>query len=250
MEQEYLKKVLKEFKDDESTIEESLEKLRLLPYEDLSFAKVDHHRNLRVGFPEVVFCQGKADEHIIQIFKSLRKYNNNILLTRASEKIYKKLKKIEPKVKYNKHGKTILYVKTPVQKYGSVLIVAAGTADISVAEEAVETANIMGLKVKILYDVGVAGLHRLLDNVEKIYDAKCIICIAGMDGACVPTTAGLARCPVIAVPTSVGYGANFKGLAPLLTMLNSCAPGVAVVNIDNGFGAAYMAALINRQYKK
>ena len=127
---------------------------------------------------------------------------------------------------------------------------AAGTADSKVAEEAFETANIMGLEVKRLYDVGVAGLHRLLSNVDTIYNSKCIICIAGMDGACVPTTAGLARCPVIAVPTSVGYGANFKGLAPLLTMLNSCAPGVSVVNIDNGFGAAYSAALINRQYGK
>ncbi|HLD19394.1 MAG TPA: nickel pincer cofactor biosynthesis protein LarB [Candidatus Nanoarchaeia archaeon] len=250
MEQEYLRKVLEEFKENESTIEESIEKLRKLPYEDISFAKVDHHRNLRTGFPEVIFCEGKADEHIIKIFSSLKKYNNNVLLTRASESTFKKLKKIEPKVKYNKLGRTITYVKKPIKKYGSVLIVAAGTADAAVAEEAYETANIMGLKVKRLYDVGVAGLHRLLDNVDKIYGAKCIICIAGMDGACVPTTAGLSRCPVIAVPTSVGYGASFKGLAPLLTMLNSCAPGVSVVNIDNGFGAAYSAALINRQYNK
>ena len=175
MEQEYLRKVLEEFKENESTIEESIEKLRKLPYEDISFAKVDHHRNLRTGFPEVIFCEGKADEHIIKIFSSLKKYNNNVLLTRASESTFKKLKKIEPKVKYNKLGRTITYVKKPIKKYGSVLIVAAGTADAAVAEEAYETANIMGLKVKRLYDVGVAGLHRLLDNVDKIYGAKCII---------------------------------------------------------------------------
>ncbi len=248
MEQEYLKKVLQDFKDNESDLEESVEKLRLLPYEDLSFAKVDHHRNIRVGFPEVIFCQGKADEHIVAIWKSLRKHNNNILATRATLSTYRKIKKIEPAARYNKFGRTITLIRKPIKQYGSVLIVTAGTADISVAEEAAETAAVMGVKTEKLYDVGVAGLHRLLKNVGKIYDAKCIICIAGMDGACVPTTAGLARCPVIAVPTSVGYGANFKGLAPLLTMLNSCAPGVAVVNVDNGFGAAYMAALINKQY--
>ena len=247
MEAEYLKGILEDFKKNHASIDESIEKLRMLPYEDLSFAKVDHHRNIRIGFPEVVFCQGKAEEHIIKIFKSLQKHNNNVLLTRVLESTFKKLKKVNPKIKYNKLARTIILSKKPIKKYGSVLIVAAGTADLSVAEEAKETAQVMGLTVETLYDVGVAGLHRLLKNVDKIYGAKCIICIAGMDGACVPTTAGLANCPVIAVPTSVGYGANFKGLAPLLTMLNSCAPGVSVVNIDNGFGAAYSAALINKQ---
>ncbi len=247
MEKEYLKKLLNDFKNNHASIDESIEKLRKLPYEDISFAKLDHHRNIRTGYPEVVFCQGKAEEHIVAIFKVLQKHNNNVLLTRAEESTFKKIKKINPKVKYNKLARTITLIKKPIVHVGEVLIVAAGTADIPVAEEAAETASIMGSKVEKLYDVGVAGLHRLLKNVDKVYNAKCIICLAGMDGACVPTTAGLARCPVIAVPTSVGYGANFKGLAPLLTMLNSCAPGVAVVNIDNGFGAGYLATLINEQ---
>ena len=247
MKKEKIMMLLDNFKKGKISNEGAIEKLKYLPFEDMGFAKIDHHRALRNGFPEVVFCQGKTTEQIIKIFKSLIKKNDNLLLTRANEKIFKKLKKIDKGVKYNKLAKTITAEKDKIKKDGNILIICAGTADIPVAEEAAITAEVMGNNVERVYDVGVAGVYRLIANIEKISKAKCIIAIAGMDGACVPTVAGLAKCPVIAVPTSVGYGASFNGLAPLLTMLNSCSPGVAVVNIDNGFGAGYIANLINKK---
>ncbi|MCK4555723.1 MAG: nickel pincer cofactor biosynthesis protein LarB [Candidatus Aenigmarchaeota archaeon] len=245
MEKEQIIKLLDDFKKNKISTDEALEKLKCMPFEDLGFAKVDHHRVLRNGFPEVVLCRGKTTEQILKIFQSMEKTQNNVLLTRAEENVFEEVKKINKDVKYNALAKTITLEKKKADRKGKVLVICAGTADIPVAEEAIVTLEIMGNEVKKVYDVGVAGLPRLLKHLDDIYNATCIIAIAGMDGACVPTVAGLASCPVIAVPTSVGYGASFGGVAPLLTMLNCCAPGVAVVNIDNGFGAGYFASLIN-----
>lgn len=247
MEKENLIKILDDFKGNKINIEKALKKLKCLPFEDLGFAKVDHHRALRSGFPETVFCQGKTISQIIKIFKSLEKNNNNILLTRANEKIFRKLKKLNKRLEYNKAARTIILENKKTGKKGNVLIMCAGTADIPVAEEAAVTAEITGSNVERVYDVGVAGIHRLLANKEKIFNANCIIAIAGMEGALASVIGGLASCPVIAVPTSIGYGASLNGLAPLLTMLNSCSPNVAVVNINNGFGAGYIASLINKR---
>ncbi len=247
MEKENLKKILNDFKEGKISIEKALIKLKCLPFEDLGFAKVDHHRALRNGFPETVFCQGKTIDQIIKIFQSLEKTNNTVLLTRANEKIFKKLRKYNKKLKYNKIAKTITFEKKKAEKKGNILVMCAGTADIPVAEEAAVTAEITGNNVERIYDIGVAGLHRILANKEKIFNANCIIAVAGMEGALASVIGGLASCPVIAVPTSIGYGTSLKGIAPLLTMMNSCSPNVAVVNIDNGFGAGYIASLINKK---
>ena len=246
MEKNKITALLKRVRENKITVNEAFMKLRHLPYEDLGFAKVDHHRLMRTGFPEVVFCQGKTPEQILDIFKALCRKNKKVLLTRVDGSIFRKIKKINRRVIYNAQARTVcLDEKKPVRK-GLVSVVCAGTADIPAAEEAAVTAELFGSRVEKVYDVGVAGLHRLLDSFKKIASSRCIIVLAGMDGALPSVIGGLASCPVIAVPTSVGYGANFKGVAPLLTMLNSCAPGVSVVNIDNGFGAGYIASLINR----
>jgi hypothetical protein len=217
-----------------------------LPYEDLEFAKIDTHREIRKGFPETIFCQGKTISQISQIIKKLPK-DQNILLTKANKNVYASVNTLYPAAQYNESAKTIVIQRyQPKQKKGTILILTAGTSDIPVAEEAVVTAELMGNKVETVYDVGVAGVHRLFDIKEKIFHANVIIVIAGMEGALASIVGGLASKPVIAVPTSVGYGASFKGIAPLLTMLNCCAEGVVVVNIDNGFGAGYFASLINR----
>ncbi len=250
MEKEKIIEILNEFKKGEKDIDYVIDRLKVLPFEDIDFAKIDHHRTLRNGFPEVIYCSGKTIEQTISIFNKIRENADNILLTKASKELYSALKKNEPGVIYHEVAGCITLERRPKSRTGEVLIVAAGTADIPVAEEAAITASICGCNVEKIYDVGVAGLPRLLAFKEKIFGAKCIIAIAGMDGACVPVTAGLASCPVIAVPTSTGYGANFNGIAPLLTMLNSCAPGVGVVNIDNGFGAGYLAGLIVRQKER
>ena len=247
MEKENLIKILNDFKKNKIDINLALKKLKDLPFEDLGFAKVDHHRALRHGFPETVFCQGKTLTQIMKIFNSLEKNNNSILLTRANEQLFKKLKKFNKRLKYNKAAKTITLEKKKTEKKGKILVMCAGTADIPVAEEAAVTAEVTGNNVERVYDIGVAGLHRLLANKDKIFNANCIIAIAGMEGALPSVIGGLASCPVIAVPTSVGYGTSLKGIAPLLTMLNSCSPNVAVVNIDNGFGAGYIASLINKK---
>jgi NCAIR mutase (PurE)-related protein len=250
MDQELLKELLKQYKNNEITLDDMLDKLKDLPFEDLGFAKVDHHRAIRKGFPEVVYCPGKTLEQIQAIFKSLIDKNKNILLTRASEEIFQALKKLDKEVQYNHHARIVYVEKEQREKIGSVLIVCGGTSDIPVAEEAALTAELMGAKVTKLFDVGVAGIHRLLHHKDKVFSANVIVSIAGMEGALASVVAGLAPCPVIAVPTSIGYGANFGGLSALLTMLNSCAPNVAVVNIDNGFGGGLMAALINKQKEK
>jgi NCAIR mutase (PurE)-related protein len=242
-----MKKMLIDYKKGRISLKEILEEIKKLPYEDLGFAKIDTHRKLRKGFPETVFCQGKTIAQILSIIENMNRQNNNILATKTNEKIFETVKKKFPQAEYNNDAKMIIIRKERIKpKKGKILIITAGTSDIPVAEEAVVTAELMGNKVEKVYDVGVAGLHRLFDIKEKIFNANVIIVIAGMEGALASIVGGLTSKPVIAVPTSVGYGASFKGIAPLLTMMNCCAEGVVVVNIDNGFGAGYFASLINR----
>lgn len=241
-----MKKILQDYKAGKVSLTTVLKKLKTLPYEDIEFAKLDTHREIRKGFPETIFCQGKTTPQILQILQKLPT-DQNILLTKANKTIFTAVKNLIPIASYNEAAKTIVIHRyKPRKKKGTILILTAGTSDIPVAEEAVVTAEIMGNKVEKVYDVGVAGVHRLFDIKEKIFHANVIIVIAGMEGALASIVGGLASKPVIAVPTSVGYGASFHGIAPLLTMLNCCAEGVAVVNIDNGFGAGYFASLINR----
>ena len=217
-----------------------------LLYDDIGFAKVDCHRVKRRGFPEVIFGKGKTPGQIIEIAKKIISHHGILLVTRTEKEVYLKLKKLYPKIKYSESGRIIHYreVKAPAKK-GTVVVVTAGTADLPVAEEARITLELMGNPVEMLCDVGVAGIHRLLDKKRVLESANVLIVIAGMEGALASVVSGLVSRPVIAVPTSVGYGASFEGIAPLLTMMNSCSPGVAVMNIDNGFGAAYFASMIN-----
>jgi NCAIR mutase (PurE)-related protein len=226
-------------------VDSALERLKVLPYEDLGYARIDHHRSLRKGFPEVVFCQGKTTEQSVEIIKRLSEKNSRVLATRASREVYERVLEFLPDARYNELARTISVVKDRIDPIGHILVISAGTADLPVAEEAIETASIMGNRVERLYDVGVAGIHRLLGSIDRINEAKVLIVVAGMEGALPSVVAGLVDKPVIAVPTSTGYGASFKGLSALLTMLNSCVPGIAVVNIDNGFGAGYLASIIN-----
>ncbi len=240
-----IERLLKRVKAGTMGIDEAMNELRFLPFEDLGFAKIDTHRALRKGFPEVILCPGKSIGQIEKIVDSMVKRGNDCVATRANGKIYKAIKKRHPNCKYYEEGKIIsIQKKKPKTKKGLVLVVTGGTADIPVAEEAIATLKIMGNRVQKIYDIGVAGLQRLLAQKEKILKAKVIVVIAGMEGALASVIAGLVSVPVIAVPTSVGYGANFKGLSALLTMLNTCSSGVAVVNIDNGFGAGYLASII------
>jgi len=243
---ETLRQILEEVKSGKIEIEDALEGLRSFPFEDIGFAKIDHHRQLRQGFPEVILCSGKTSEQIAQIAERILKRGSNLLATRATPEDYEAVKRIATEARHNEYARTISVLKTQPEMRGGILLVTGGTSDIPVAEEAAETAQIMGNKVEKLYDVGVAGLHRLLGNKDKLFSARVIIVVAGMEGALASVVGGLVDKPVIAVPTSIGYGASFGGIAALLSMLNTCASGVAVVNIDNGFGAGYMAALINR----
>jgi NCAIR mutase (PurE)-related protein len=247
---EQLKKLLNEVKNGQISIEEAVEKLRHLPFEDLGFARVDHHRHIRQGMPEVIFCPGKTTEQILGIFDSQAGKGHNVLATRAEKDIYQAIAGTRKykKLSYYDLSKTILLEQeklTPSKK--AVPIVTAGTADLPVATEAQVTCRAMGQKTELICDVGVAGIHRLFDKVKKLQSANVVIVVAGMEGALASVVGGLVSCPVIAVPTSIGYGANFGGVAALLTMLNSCAAGVSVVNIDNGFSAAVSASLINRK---
>jgi NCAIR mutase (PurE)-related protein len=242
-----MKKILEDFKKGKISINEVQKRLETLPYKDLGFAKIDTHRPIRKGFPETVYCKGKTTSQIIKIIKILSKEDQNILATKANKKIFNFVKKDFPNAIFNEYAKTIVIKnKNDVKPKGKILVVTAGTSDIPIAEEAVVTAELMGNNVEKAYDVGVAGIHRLFDIKDKLSEANVIIVVAGMEGALASIVGGLTSKPVIAVPTSVGYGANFKGIAPLLTMMNSCAEGVVVVNIDNGFGAGYFASLINR----
>jgi len=227
-----------------------MDRLRHLPFEDLGFARVDHHRQLRRGFPEVIFCPGKTSDQIIRIFESLASKGNNVLATRATPDVFDALAKSGkfPKARYEEQARAITLEQAELPPSKSVLpIVTAGTADLGVAMEAKVTAEIMGQRTELICDVGVAGLHRLLGHLPDLQKANIIVVVAGMDGALASVLGGLVSCPVIAVPTSIGYGASFQGLSALLTMLNSCASGITVVNIDNGFSAAVTATLINRK---
>lgn len=234
-------------------IDEAVERLKNMPYADLGFAKIDHHRHLRRGFPEVVLCEGKTVEQVAEILANLYEGSSRtILATRATPGMFEATSERlrgEVTPEYNRHARTIVIRDERVEqrgKVGRILIITAGTSDIPVAEEAAITADIMGNRVERLFDVGVAGIHRLLKNRDMMEKARVIIVAAGMEGALASVVGGLVDKPVIGVPTSIGYGASFNGLAALLGMLNSCASGVAVVNIDNGFGAGYIANLINR----
>ena len=248
MNDQSLRDILDSVKSGELSVQEAVGRLRHLPYEDLGFAKVDHHRSLRTGFPEVIFCQGKSSEQVVEILKRLAERNPVVLATRADEAIYEAVRKAVPHAVYHKQARMIVVrkdePKPEMDKY--IMVVSAGTADIPVAEEAAVTAESMGSRVERVYDIGVAGIHRLLDQKDKLRNANVIIVVAGMEGALASVVGGLVDKPVIAVPTSIGYGSSFEGLAALLSMLNTCAEGVAVVNIDNGFGAGYFAHLINR----
>lgn len=239
--------VLESFRAGTMTLEETLDKLKFLPYEDLQFAKIDHHRMIRQGFPEVVFCQGKTVEQVTEIMAHLAKYNRNILATRATKVMYESVHAVMPAAEYHELAKLILVrnENQVIDEERFILVITAGTSDIPVAEEAALTAEVMGNKVERVYDVGVAGIHRLLAQQNIIQKANVLIVVAGMEGALASVVGGMVAKPVIAVPTSVGYGANFGGLSALLSMLNSCAAGVAVVNIDNGFGAGRLASIIN-----
>lgn len=238
--------ILNEVSEHRISPEEALEKLKDYPYCDLDFAKVDHHRELRKGYPEIVYGSGKTPEQIADISREIIRKGSNLLVTRVDRDAYARIEdKIEGAV-YNPKARTItLRQKDPVPGKGKVVILTAGTSDIPVAEEAFVTSEILGNETERVYDVGVAGLHRLLGEFERIKQARVVIAVAGMEGALPSVVAGLVRVPVIAVPTSIGYGASFNGLAALLAMLNACPGGVAVVNIDNGFGAAYLASVIN-----
>jgi len=239
---------LEQVKGGQVEIDDAMEKLRHLPFEDLGFARVDHHRQLRKGFPEVIFCPGKTSEQIIRIFESLASKGNNVLATRAQPEVFDALVKAVPNARYDELARTIVLEQKELPPSKSVLpIVMAGTADLPVATEAKVTAEIMGQRTELVCDVGVAGLHRLFGHLPKLQKANIIIVVAGMEGALASVLGGLVSCPVIAVPTSIGYGCSFQGLSALLTMLNSCASGVTVVNIDNGFSAAVTATLINRK---
>jgi hypothetical protein len=242
-----MKKILEKYKSGKITLEQVLEELRFLPYKNLDFAKIDTHRSIRKGFPETVFCQGKTKDQIVKIIDSLAKTEHNILATKANKNIYREVKKNHPNAEYNELARTItIEQEAVIPKKGKIFLVTAGTSDIPVAEEAIVTATLMGNSVEKYYDVGVAGVHRILDIKDKLFQSNVIIVVAGMEGALASIVGGLTSKPVIAVPTSVGYGASFKGIAPLLTMLNTCSEGIVVVNIDNGFGAGYFASLINR----
>lgn len=245
-----LQQLLEDVKNNNIDVGDALNILKKLPYEDLGFAVLDHHRALRKGFPEVIFCQGKTNAQVAEIFSRLCEGRRSILGTRASKEAFEMVRELYPDAVYHELAQAIVISRgEQIANKGKILVMSAGTADMPVAEEAAVTAEVMGNEVRRVYDVGVAGIHRLLDKLDIIRWAQVIIVVAGMEGALASVVGGLADQPVVAVPTSVGYGASFNGLSALLCMLNSCASGVSVVNIDNGFGAAAMANSITQLIK-
>jgi len=247
MTEKEIQKLLEGVRRGKLTPAAALERLRRLPFEDLGFAKIDHHRSLRQGFAEVIYAPGKTAEQVVAIVRRMARNKHNILITRGDRKLYNRVKRAARTARFHQLSGVISIQRTKeIAGKGTILVVSAGTADIPVAEEAQVTAEMMGNRVDSLYDVGVAGLHRLMGHADKLAAARVIVCVAGMEGALPSVVAGLVRVPVIAVPTSVGYGASLQGVAALLGMLNSCASNVAVVNIDNGFGAGCLASVINR----
>jgi NCAIR mutase (PurE)-related protein len=245
VDQRRLTRLLDDVRAGRTPVAKALQRLRTLPYEDLGFASVDHHRALRQGFPEVIFCEGKTRTQVVSIARGLLKHAGTVLATRVDPDIARALRRLDRRAVYHEAARVVTIMKRPVRRSGDVLIVTAGTADIPVAEEARLTAEIMGSRVETLYDVGVAGIHRVLGRHSRLTAARVVIVVAGMDGVLPSVVGGLVDRPVIAVPTSRGYGASFGGLAALLTMLNSCAAGIGVMNIDNGFGAGVLAHRIN-----
>ena len=228
------------------SVEEAEGRFRRQPFEDMGYAKLDRHRKMRSGFPEVIFCSGKPDEFLVNIYERMAEADGQAFGTRASARQYELVKKVIPDISYDPVSRILKLERKPKDRKGLVAVVTGGTADIPVAEEAAQTAEYFGTNVERIYDVGVSGIHRLLAQTDKLQKANCIVAVAGMEGALASVVGGLVRNPVIAVPTSIGYGANFGGLSALMTMINSCANGIAVVNIDNGYGAGYMATQINR----
>ena len=241
-----VRELLEQVKSGSGEIEDAQMRLKNLPYEDLGYAKLDHHRKLRSGFGETVVCQGKPDAYLLEIYKKFYERAGEVLGTRASESQAELVRTAVPEVVYDPISRILKVEKPGKERRGCVAVCTGGTADIPVAEEAAQTAEYFGCRADRIFDVGVAGIHRLLAQRERLDKANCIVAVAGMEGALGTVIAGLVECPVVAVPTSVGYGASFHGLSALLTMLNSCANGISVVNIDNGYGAGYLAAQINR----
>lgn len=247
MDQEQLRKLLEQVRDGATDVDAAIERMRHMPFEDLGFAKVDHHRALRHGMPEVIFAKGKTPEQVQQIAAKLLERAPNVLITRADKATAELVRSVAQEAEYFPlSGAIRVWRERVIRGKGKIAVVCAGTSDIPVAEEAQVTAEVMGNEVETIHDIGVAGIHRLMNNRERLASARVIVVCAGMEGALPSAVGGLVSCPVIAVPTSVGYGASFHGLAALLGMLNSCASNVTVVNIDNGFGAGYVASLINR----
>jgi len=246
MNTENLKSLLLQVKDGKKDIDKALEELKRLPFEDLGYAKLDYHRDVRTGVPEVIYCEGKTIPQIHGIAEKMAEHYSNILATRAEKDVYNALLKEKIDCEYHEDARIIIINPQPVEKVGNIAVVSAGTSDIPVAEEAAITAEILGNYVNRIYDAGVAGIHRLLHSCEELFEANVVIAVAGMEGALASVVGGLVSSPVIGVPTSIGYGASFNGVAALLSMLNSCASGVSVVNIDNGFGAGYQASIINK----
>lgn len=241
-----LRDMLEKIRTGEVSVEEAERYFAKKPFEDMGYAKLDSQREIRSGYPEVVYCSGKADEHLSRIFEALYRENGEVLGTRASKEQYELVKRSIPEVTYDSISRILKVEKVEKERKGLIAVCTAGTADIPVAEEAAQTAEYFGNRVERIYDVGVSGIHRLLSRVDDIRAANCVVAVAGMEGALASVIGGLVENPVIAVPTSVGYGANMGGISALLTMINSCANGIAVVNIDNGYGAGYMASQINR----
>ena len=247
MDQDQIRSLLEQVRSGNVEVEAAMERMRHMPFEDLGFAKVDHHRALRHGIPEVIFAKGKTSEQVLAIAACLLENSRNVLITRADPECAQLVAARLPEAEYFPLSGVIRFWRDrTVRGRGKIAVVCAGTSDMPVAEEAQVTAEVMGNEVETIYDVGVAGIHRLMHNRDRLMDAKVVVVCAGMEGALPSAVGGMVSCPVIAVPTSVGYGASFHGLAALLGMLNSCASNVAVVNIDNGFGAGYVASLINR----
>ena len=244
---EEVTQMLRQVRRGKLSVADAVERLRNLPYEDLGYAKIDHHRSLRQGFPEVILARGKDPTHVEGIVRRMLLNQHNVLITRGDAGLFERVRHLDKTAKFHDLSGAITFRRErKIRGRGKIVVVCAGTSDIPVAEEALVTADIMGNRVEPLYDVGVAGIHRLLGESRHLREARVIICVAGMEGALPSVVAGMVSAPVIAVPSSVGYGASFRGLAALLGMLNSCSPNVCVVNIDNGFGAGYLASVINR----
>lgn len=246
MDKNKLRQLLEGLRDQKVDVDQAMDRLKNMPYEDIGFAKLDTHRDLRRGFPEVIFCQGKTTEQVIEIIGKLSTGDRIVMATKADPDLYAAVKAVHPDARYEQSAGIILTGPQPQPRTEKkIAVVSAGTSDMPIADEAAVTAEAMGNPVERLYDIGVAGIHRLLHNKETLFKANVVVVVAGMEGALASVVGGMVDCPVIAVPTSIGYGASFNGLAALLAMLNSCSPGVAVVNIDNGFGAGYFAAVTN-----